>query len=167
MNPEEYFTKYYLKDFDQFGDSEKSMCGATLSEMSDELISSYHNFEHFIICEYELNLLSQTIHSHFIEDHQKWMETTAPYHDARCYHAGGHPITVLINTERATRKNREPIVFNRDLILGYDKYFLQYLEGIISKHNFSKLTAKAFLEALIQDPDSKTPAVVRFFEKRY
>jgi hypothetical protein len=168
MNPDDYLKKYYLKDLKRFG--ENILCGRTMSKFWNEKErEKWEYLDHFLVCQYELNLLSQIIYSNFKEDYEKWLEVSLPFVDCRCpsAHGGvGHPLSILWVAERDLSKKGPRFYIKKSLILEYDRYFLEYVKEICKKYKFIKLTPELLIEALKNDSDCNSERVFDYFNKK-
>jgi len=168
IKPKEYIEKEYKKDLEKFGNV---MCGMTMSIFyKDEKRELWPYLDHFLICQYELNLLNQIIYSNFNIDHKKWLEDTLPFSDCNSCpsnHGGvEHPLSILWVAERELSKRGKKFKISRSLILEYDKYFLNYIKNVCKNNNFSQLNPEILIKALKEDPDCNNDQVKRFFNIR-
>lgn len=168
MTPKEYIEKYYKEDLARFDAG--VLCGATMSKFKDPgERGRWPYLDHFLICQYELNLLSQLIYSHFREDHNKWISSTLPVIDCRCasYHGGvNHPLSILWVAERELSKPGDKFRIPKSLILNYDKYFMDYIKTICSENDFEKLSPERLVEAIKNDPDCNSERVLHYLNKK-
>jgi hypothetical protein len=168
MTPKEYLETIYKKDLERFGNSE--ICGMTMSIFyKKEERDKWQYLDHFLIVQYELNLLDQVIYSNFRQDHEMWKSNTLPFADCRCASCHGgvhHPLSILWVAERELSRRGEKFFISRELILEYDKYFLEYVKTTCAKNSFLLLTSESLMTAIKNDPDCNDEKVLRYFSKK-
>jgi hypothetical protein len=168
MSPKEYIENYYQKDLERF--DEGILCGWSISKFcKPEERKKWKYLDHFLVCQYELNLLSELVYSSFQEDHNQWLKATLPYTDCRCASAHGgvsHPLSILWVAERDLSKNGPKFEIKKSLILEYDKYFMEYVKEICRKNKFNKLTPELLFVAVKNDPDCNNTQVRNYFNSK-
>lgn len=165
MNPLTYFPIEFLKDCEKFGNT--CLCAMTLSQI-DGNISKWPYLEHFLICQYELNLIHQTIYAHFNEDYQLWLKIGIIPNDCRCSHGGfsTHPIRILQYAEQHFLEYNLKQKITKELLLEYDKLMLEYLEVLFTEGEFSTLNIESFKKALVNDVDNHQNIVKSYLESK-
>lgn len=166
MTPAQYFPKQFLQDQSNFKGG--VMCGATLMEL-EKGNEHWPYLEHFLICEYELNLLNQTIYAHFHVDHATWLSNTVSFVDCRCAsHYGGitHPIDILSFAEKHLSQYKLNERIAAALMLEYDQLFLNYVKDLCNTINFESLTPENLVAAIQQDSDNKRVKVQAYLSRK-
>ena len=165
MTPEAYFPDQFLADAKRFGDS--CLCGMTLSQVKDN-VDEWPYLEHFLICEYELNLLHQSIHAHFPEDYHTWTQVGVVPHDCLCHHGGfdDHPIRILEYAEQQFPEYKLDTKITQELLMAYDQLFLRYIKDLCDHNSFATLTPEKLMTAMKQDQDNTRAVVQRYLGKK-
>ncbi len=166
MNPQEYIEKHYKDDLERFDGG--IMCGLTMSQFYKEKeIEKWPFLVHFLISQYELNLLNQLIYTYFREDHNIWITNSLPFIDCRCHSCHGgvnHPLSILWVTERRFKEEGISLTISRSLVLEYDKFFWKYVKAKCRENDFIKLTPSGLIEVAKEDADCNNERVKKFLK---
>jgi hypothetical protein len=83
--PTDYFKRYYSADLKVFGG--EMMCGASLTDsLCPPKRARFKGLAEFVVCQFELNLLSQAMYTHMRPAYWAWHAFSAPFVDPRlCY----------------------------------------------------------------------------------
>lgn len=162
--PKLYIESAYAADFGVFGGD--MLCGFTLTDvLSPPKRDMFKGLAEFVLCQFELNLLNQALHSHWQSVYAAWRKYSLPFANTLlCFHGHGlanHlPYSILrFAQEPCARPSTAPLLFSWEMLGEYTSFFLgEYLVQFQARGDFSRDT---FLQALVQDADCvaclKTP----------
>lgn len=163
MSPSRYFPEIYLQDKERL--QCVNICGYQLHAFNEHS-EEWPYLEHFLISAYELELLNQTIHSHFHADHEKWEKVTPPSIDlgrgAGCHNVD-HPIDAVITGIKLNKRIKNRIT--RTLMRDYDELFLEFARKTINENDFKVLSMDKLIQAITNDPDNHQARINRFLEE--
>src|SRR6266852_2682740 len=89
LRPNDYFKDDYAADYAVFGGN--SMCGITLGDsLMPGKRSKFKAIAEFVVCQFELNLLNQSIYTHAHQAALAWRSFSTPFADTHlCFHGHG------------------------------------------------------------------------------
>jgi hypothetical protein len=157
LAPEEYFERHYLADFAVFG--YKVMCGWTLTgSMGPHKRARFHGIAEFVVCQFELNLLSQAIYTHSISAYWAWCAFSAPFADPRfClsgHGMGSHMPYSIMRFAQQPSFGIPPIALNWDILRSYSAFFFgDYLRRFRLGDRGRRFSEESFLRAVAADHD--------------
>jgi len=154
----QYMTEHYATDFAVFGGD--TMCGFTLTDaLRPPKRSRFVGLPEFVICQFELNLLSQAIFTHCYPAFAEWHAYSVPFADPRsCFlgHGMGNhmPYSILrfAQEPRAAEKTA-PVELDWNMLGEYTRYcFGDYLSSFCSA-NPVELTPEWLIDRMSIDQD--------------
>lgn len=167
MTPNKYFPDQFLKD--QEGFQGGFICDMQLSQFSavHDGDGSWPYLEHFLVCEYELNLLDEAIYTYFREDHAHWKDVSVKELKLDyCHGPIAHPIDILARCEQEYPQLNLHNKITKDFLLTYDQFFWKYLEDTCANEKFKKLTPERLRDELAKDTDNNQSSVVNYLMSR-
>lgn len=169
QNFKHYFQNYYLKDMENYRKiypkSEKGWDGicyhGTKTILEERLYEKFHNFEYFILCNYEFNLIIQVVYTHFRHNWEKFKEILPDfiYLDAGFNYINGGcalstPWDLFYEFKIRARKLRfKSFEFSKKDRLEADLFFKEYLENLFKKHPELDMNWEMFVQAMLGDED--------------
>lgn len=173
MNKEDfkdYFQNYYQKDMEIYrkiypsnenGWDEGICSHATYTILKERLYEKFHNFEYFILCNYEFNLIIQVVYTHFRHNWEKFKEILPEFIYLEAgfnFINGGCAITtpwgLLYQFKNRPKKlNLKSFEFSKEDRLEADLFFKEYLVDIFDKHPELRMTWEIFVQAMLEDED--------------
>lgn len=166
----DYFQNYYQKDMDVYRELRPSskhedsdgICGhITYDFLRRKLYEKFHNFEFFILCNYEFNLIIQVVYTYFRQNWERFKEILPDYIylDAGFnFIMGGCAIITPWGLlwefkERARNKGFKSFEFSKKDRLEADLFFKEYLINIFEKHPELNMSWDKFVQAMMGDKD--------------
>jgi hypothetical protein len=157
--PSQYFERNYPADFEVFGGD--MMCGFSLTDaLSPPKRARFAGLAEFVVCQFELNLLSQAIYTHSCAAYTAWRRFSAPFADTRlCFSGhgmGSHaPYSILRFAQQPmAAPNTAPVKINWEILQDYTKCFLtDYVTRFIATATPANFSSGAFLQAIERDAD--------------
>jgi hypothetical protein len=157
LAPEEYLEGHYLADFAVFGN--KMMCGWTFTDsMGPPKRGRFHGIAEFVVCQFELNLLSQAIYTHSMPAYWAWRAFSAPFADPRlCYSGhgmGSHmPYSILRFAQQPCFRT-PPTALSWDILRSYSAFFFgDYLRRFRLTDRGTRFSEESFFRAVAADQD--------------
>lgn len=159
IEPSEYLDRYYEADFEVFGGD--MMCGFTLTDsMMPPKRARFRGFAEFVVCQFELNFLSQAIYTHALPVYPVWRRFSAPFADPRrCFlgHGmGSHmPHSILRFAQQpCAAPGTPPLALGWDILRSYTAFFIgDYLARFVQSAGGGQFAPEAFLRAVAGDYD--------------
>jgi hypothetical protein len=113
-------------------------------------------------------LIHQTIHAHFHDDYFIWTQVGILPHDCRCDHGSfnEHPIRILEYAERHFPEYELGKKITSELLLAYDKVFVEYFEDLCQITPFIEVTPEKLMDAIRNDQDNARPVVQNYLNKK-
>lgn len=159
MPPHQYFERDYLPDFEVFGGD--MMCGISLGEsLRPPKRARFVGLTEFVVCQFELNLLSQAVYTHSCSAYAIWRRFSAPFADTRlCFSGhgmGSHaPSSILRFAQQPfAAPNIAPVSLGWDILRDYTTFFLDdYVARFMASETGMEFSREAFLQAVARDHD--------------
>ena len=159
ISPEEYFDGAYKADLDVFGG--KMLCGFTFTDsMLSPKRKRFKGFAEFVVCQFELNLLSQAFGAHKPPGYSAWWDFSAQFADPRqCFSGhgmGNHmPYSILRFAQKpCAARNTPPVVLNWNILREYTEFFFGgYLSRFRSTEAGRDFSRETLLRAMGSDRD--------------
>jgi hypothetical protein len=164
----DYFQNYYEKDMKIYRElrpisKEEGLDGicrhVTHDFLQSKLYEKFHNFEYFILCNYEFNLIIQVIYSHFYLNWKTFKEILPDF----IYLETGHnslacamttPWSLLREFKQRPRNGEfKRFEFSMQDRLEADLFFKEYLINIFEDHPDLNMNWDKFVQAMLSDED--------------
>ena len=173
MNKEDfkhYFQNHYQKDMEIYREivpkhvdgSDDGICYHVTNRILEEkLYEKFHNFEYFILCNYEFNLIIQVVYTHFRHNWENFKEILPDFiyleAGANLYWGGcalTTPWGLLYQFKgRGKNLNLKSFEFSEKDRLEADLSFKEYIVVIFNKHPELRMTWEIFVQAMLGDED--------------
>jgi hypothetical protein len=158
LAPEKYFEQHYLTDFAVFGGD--MMCGFTLTDsLRPPKRARFHGIGEFVVCQFELNLLSQAIYTHSLSAYPAWRAFSAPFADPRlCFYGhgmGSHlPYSILRFAQQpCAAPDTPPVELSWDMLRSYTAFFFADYLRRFRLADGSAFSEQSFFRAIVPDRD--------------
>lgn len=161
----EYFDKNYAADFEVFGGD--TMCGFSLADaMNQPKRARFAGLAEFVVCQFELNLLSQAIYTHSCAAYSAWRRFSVPFADTRlCFLGHGmanhKPPSILRFAEQPFASPEiKPVLLDWEILREFTVFFLKdYVARFIATATPAEFSSEAFLQAIERDADCTASAL--------
>jgi len=166
----EYFLSYYQKDMEVYRgiynsthqEERLAMCSHSVHTiLSEKLYEKFHNFEYFILCNYEFNLIIQVVYTHFRHNWSIFKELLPDFiyleAGANLYWGGCSLTTpwelIYQFKVRAKELGYKSFEFSNKDRLDADLFFKEYLIELFEKNPKLDISWEIFVQAMLGDED--------------
>jgi hypothetical protein len=159
LPPKDYFCEHYAADFAVFGGN--MLCGFTLTDsLMPDKRSKFKGIAEFVVCQFELNLLNQSIYAYARQCYSAWRAFSVPFADTKLCSMGhgmaNHlpPSILRFAQEPRARPGTESVPMTWDIVAEYTKFFLgDYLSQFRATASGRDFPLDSFLVAIGKDGD--------------
>jgi hypothetical protein len=156
---QEYIQKYFKEDFEKDNRelNQDLICKMAITTFfyENEKLKNYIDAVLFVIFLYELNLISQLVHSHFYSSYSELMEILPKFPDTNCFHHGITPMEIIPEIKNIATAQNINLDITNDKILEVDIFFKDYLIKLFRENPSLKLSWEQIENALKTDSDIK------------